>query len=166
MKKNKKTATISTKDSSQIDKPKIFMIKKINLYSLISSPILNPFIMNNKERSNYVIKNEEYYKIKNKAYDDIIYDNFNLDKMIDEIERIQIIKSTYLFHKYFLNFKKILKIKIDKRKAEIDCFLKKCKMKFSKAFNQMIYKLLKFKRKIYKLPQAFSTDINIDINKK
>ena len=90
MKKNKDTDTFTTKDSSQIDKQKIFMIKKINLYSLKSSPILNPFIINNKEKSNYDIKNEEYYKIKNKVYDDIIYDNFNLDKMIDEIERMQI----------------------------------------------------------------------------
>ena len=165
MKKNKDTDTFTTKDSSQIDKQKIFMIKKINLYSLKSSPILNPFIINKKEKSNYDIKNEEYYKIKNKVYDDIIYDNFNLDKMIDEIERMQINKSTYLFHKHFLNFKKMLKIKIDKRKTGIDNFLKKCKSKFSKAFNQMIYKLLKFKRKIYKLPQTFVTDINIDKNK-
>ena len=81
-----------------------------------------------------------------------------------------------------------IKLKNKKRKTEIDSFLKKCKTKFSKAFNEMIYKLLtlyiiynkytrkdlilieflilKFKRKKYKIPQKFVTNINIDTNKK
>jgi hypothetical protein len=164
MNQNKDSNSINTKDSSQNEKPKIFRIKKINLYSLITSPILNPFIINNMEKYNYIIQNPENCKITNKEYGNIIYNNFNLDKMINEIEKTQI-NSTNLFHQYFHSFKKIIRIN-NKRQTEIDSFLKKCKSKFSKAFSQMIYKLLKNKRKIYKMPQAFVTDINIDINKR
>ena len=166
MNQNKDSHSIITKDSSQNEKPKIFAIKKINLYSLISSPILNPFIIHNIENYNYIIQNGENCKITNKENDDIIYNNFNLDKMINEIEQTQNNNNNAnLFHQYFHSFKKIIRIN-NKRQTEIDSFLKKCKSKFSKAFSQMIYKLLKIKRKKYKMPQAFVIDINIDINKR
>ena len=166
MKDNKDSNSITTKDSSQIQKPKIFKMKKIKLSSLLSSAILHPFIINNIEKYNYITKNEEFYKKKNSEVDDIIYDNFNLDKILDEIEKSQINISKISFNKIFIDMKNNIKLKIKKRKTEIDSFLKKCKTKFSKALNEMIYNLLKFKRKKYKIPQKFVTNINIDTNKK
>ncbi len=91
---------------------------------------------------------------------------FDINKIISEIINNQRNDIKLSFCQKYNYFKKYLNIKSQKRKTKIDCVLKRCKSNFSKAFDGILYKLLKIRGKSYKLPQNFVTNINIMYNRK
>ena len=176
-------------DSSQHDqndykhKPKIFLIKKIKANSFLFSPYLRPFLLlprnvnisnTNDANKNVNNLNNLYYLNKlnnlntNNSVDNIdnILNLFDLNKIISEIINNQRNDINLSFHQKYNYFRKSLYIIPLERKTEIDCILKKCKAKFSKAFYEILCKLLKKRNIKYKLPQNFVNNINIAYNRK
>ena len=161
-------------DSSQNNfkpRPKIFLIKKIKANSILSSSYFsllprNVEISNNKDIDNNKIAINNLNHINNNISLDNIINLFDLNKIISEIINNQRndLNTTFLQkYNYFRNF---FDIKSQKRNTKIDCLLKRCKAKFSRAFYDMLCKLLKKREKNYKLPQYFITNIKIMYNKK
>ena len=174
-------------DSSQNNyksTPKIFLIKKIKANALLSSPYLSSFLLlprnvvsNNKDID--ANKNVNYLNnlnnmnnlnnlnnINNNVSSNNLLNLFDLNKIISEIINNQRndLNTTFLQkYNYFRNF---FDIKSQKRNTKIDCLLKRCKAKFSRAFYDMLCKLLKKREKNYKLPQYFITNIKIMYNRK
>ena len=127
------------------EKRKIFYFKKIKLHSLLLSPNLISYINNDISKA----KNELSF--------------FKIDLLIQDIVNKQK-KENYSYSQKYNCFKKILDFEESQRKTELDSLLKKCKIRFSKSFNKIVYKLLKEIGKYYKLPVKFVKNINIAFN--
>ncbi len=156
-------------ESSQNNyKPRIFLIKKIKAKAILSSPYLFPFqllprignISNNNDDDNKINILNNNNSVEN------ILNLFDINKIISEIINNQGNDIKLSCCQKYNYFKKYLNIKSQKRKTKIDCILKKCKSNLSKAFDGILYKLLKIRGKSYKLPQNFVTNINIMYNRK
>ncbi len=166
-------------DSSQNNykpRPKIFLIKKIKANAILSSSYFlllprNVEISNNKDidtNKNVIYLNNinNLNHINNNISNDNIINIFDLNKIISEIINNQRNDLKLTFQQKYNLFREFFDIKSQKRKTKIDCVLKRCKAKFSKAFYDILCKLLKKREKNYKLPQNFINNINIMYNKK
>lgn len=141
---------------------KIFCIKKININVILNSPYLSSFLIENN-------KINKYYKTSINDLNNRCISNFDLDKLLYELIYKQNSNSISNFHYNFLLFKKALNFRTILRKTKIDSLLKKCKSKFLRAVQESIKSLLSDWNRsiqIYKLPQSFVTNVNIDCNKK
>lgn len=130
---------------SKKKKQQIFFSKKIKLNKLLLSPYLIPYINND-------ITNEK---------NDLSF--IKIDQLIQDIINMQN-KERNSYNQKFNCFKKILDLKANRRKTKLDSLLKKCKSRFCKSFNLVVYKLLKKRSKYYKLPIPFVKNININYN--
>lgn len=148
-----------TSHHNSVSKDKIFNIVKINKEHCLNSEFLKSFISkeNNDEciRNNNILNNSKEQKIE-----------FNFDGLLNALINIKYTNSVNAFHLNFLEFKKVLNFKRKQRKTKLDSVLKKCKSKFFRAVQESLKLLIPITLyNIYRLPQCFITNVNIDYNK-
>lgn len=119
------------------------------------------------KHSKYFINTNNSNNIQN--FSSNISSFYDYDKLLYDLIFHQNSNSINSFHNNFLLFKNILNFHNILRKTKIDSILKKCKSKFFRAVQEVIKSLLSESNRLtqlYKLPQSFITNVNIDCNKK